>query len=138
MTYTAHEIYGGIYETYKRVEVTRRLRYMPYAQAGWDDYALVGERISAMYSYSSRIFKACYTKDGTLYAIDTRDAHAAINYSRTTSRQVSAAMQELGISGSEIVALKRFFTRGGKVACVGDDSWFNAETGEVIWEGVRG
>lgn len=35
MTYTAHEIHGGYYETYKCVEVASRLRYMPYAQAGW-------------------------------------------------------------------------------------------------------
>lgn len=137
MIYVAHER-NGYFCKDVRVEVTRRLRYMPYAQAGWDDYTLVHEYISAMYSYSSRIFKACYKEDTAgcpvLYAIDTRDAYAAINYSRTTSRQVSAAMQELGLSGSEIVALKRFFTRarGGKVAMISGNTWVNAETGEVI------
>lgn len=135
MKYVAHE-QVGYYQRDKVVEVTRRLHYMPYAQAGWDDYTLAREYVSAMYSYSSRILKACYedSKSGkpVLYAIDTRDAQAAINYSRTTSRQVSAAMQELGLSGSEIVALKRFFTRGGKVAIVNGSTWVNAETGEVI------
>jgi hypothetical protein len=129
MTYTAHEIHGGYYETYKCVEVANRLRYMPYAQAGWlrekeDDYF-------TMVSYSSRIFTAHITASG-VDEISTRNADAAMNYSRTTSRQVTMAMQELGLSGSEIVALKRFFTRGGKVAMISGNAWVNAETGEVI------
>lgn len=134
MTYTAHEIKGGYYETYKRVEVASRLRYMPYAQAGWlrDGY----ERFT-MVSYSSRIFTAQVTAFG-VEEISVRNADAAINYSRTTSRQVTAAMQELGLCGGEIAALKRFFIRGGKVAYSGADSWRDAETGAVIWEGVRG
>ena len=134
MTYTAHEIKGGYYETYKTVEVASRLRYMPYAQAGWrrDGY----ERFT-MVSYSSRIFTAQVTAFG-VEEISVRNADAAINYSRTTSRQVTAAMQELGLCGSEIVALKRFFIRGGKVATDGCDKWVDAETGAVIWEGVRG
>lgn len=134
MTYTAHEIKGGYYETYKTVEVTSRLHYMPYAQAGWrredDNYF-------TMVSYSSRIFTAQVTAFG-VEEINVNNADAAINYSRTTSRQVTAAMQELGLCGGEIAALKRFFIRGGKVACVGDNSWWDAETGKVIWEGVRG
>ena len=134
MTYTAHEIKGGIYETYKTVEVASRLHYMPYAQAGWrredDNYF-------TMVSYSSRIFTAQVTAFG-VEEINVNNADAAINYSRTTSRQVTAAMQELGLSGGEIAALKRFFIRGGKVACSGSDSWWDAETGAVIWEGVRG
>lgn len=134
MTYTAHEIHGGYYETYKKVEVSSRLYYMPYAQAGWlrekDNYL-------TMLSYSSRIFTAHITAYG-VDEISTRNAQAAINYSRTTSRQVSAAMQELGLGGGEIVALKRFFARGGKVAMTSGNTWVNAETGKVIFEGVRG
>lgn len=128
MTYTAHEIHGGYYDTYKQVEVSARLLYMPYAQAGWlrekDNYF-------TMLSYSSRIFTAQVTAFG-VEEISTRNADAAINYSRTTSRQVTAAMQELGLSGSEIAALKRFFIRGGKVAMVSGSAWVDAETGEVI------
>lgn len=141
MTYTAHEIKGGYYETYKRVEVARRLHYMPYAQAGWREERGSGCAANyvrlTMFSYSSAIFHVWY-KDGALFTLDTQCVDAAINYSRTTSRQVTAAMQELGLCGGEIAALKRFFIRGGKCACVGGDSWLDAETGAVIWEGVRG
>lgn len=134
MTYTAHEIYGGYYETCKKVEVASRLRYMPYAQAGWlrDGY----ERFT-MVSYSSRIFTAQVTAFG-VEEVNVCNADAAINYGRTTSRQVTAAMQELGLCGGEIAALKRFFIRGGKTAFASDNRWLDAETGAVIWEGVRG
>ena len=116
---------------------TTKLYYMPYAQAHWDVTAWYdGTETWGMTSYSSRIFTAG-KEGGRVYRISTEHAQAAINYSRTTSRQVTAAMQELSLSGGEIAALKRFFTRGGKVAVTGCDSWLNAETGEVIWEGVR-
>lgn len=128
MTYTAHEIHGGYYETYKCVEVAGRLRYMPYAQAGW---RRENDNYFTMVSYSSRIFTAQVTAFG-VEEISTRSADAAMDCSRATSRQVTMAMQELGLSGSEIVALKRFFTRGGKVAMISGNAWVNAETGEVI------
>lgn len=134
MMYTAHEIRGYCRKDVKMF-VNRKLKYMPYAQAGWS-LENSGERW-IMYSYSSCIFSA-YVAGGKVVSIDTWRADAAINYSRTTSRQVTAAMQELGLSSSETVALKRFFTRGGSVACIGNGSWFNGETGELIWEGVRG
>ena len=136
MIYTAHEIHGGYYETYKQVEVDARLHYMPYAQAGWRVFWDIHKTME-MFSYSSRIFTAKFDETGVA-EIHTMEADAAINYSRTTSRQVTAAMQELGLCGGEIAALKRFFIRGGKVACSGSDSWWDAETGAVIWEGVRG
>lgn len=134
MTYTAHEIHGGYYETYKQVAVDSKLRYMPYAQSGWrrDGY----ERFT-MVSYSSRIFTAQVTAFG-VEEVNVLNADAAINYSRTTSRQVTAALQELGLCGGEIAALKRFFIRGGKVAYSSSNSWRDAGTGAVIWEGVRG
>lgn len=132
MTYTAHEIHGGYYETYKCVEVANRLRYMPYAQAGWlrekeDDYF-------TMVSYSSRIFTAKFDETGVA-EIHTMEADAAINYSRTTSRQVTAAMRELGLNGNEIAALKKFFINGGEIAIVTHDGkqWVNGDnTSEVI------
>lgn len=133
MTYIAHE-QNGYFCKDVRVEVASRLRYMPYAQAGWlreqDNYF-------TMVSYSSRIFTAQVTAFG-VEEVNVNNADAAINYSRSTSRQVTAAMQELGLCGGEIAALKRFFIRGGKVACSGSDSWWDADTGAVIWEGVRG
>lgn len=131
MTYTAHEVKGGIFEICKTVEVARRLHYMPYAQAGWRD--LCGGNLHAMFSYSSRIFDA-YTSAWGLEYISVRQATAAINYSRTTSKQVTVAMRELGLSDNEIAALKKFFVNGGEIAIATHDSmhWVNGDTMEVI------
>ena len=106
MTYTAHEIRGGVYETYKQVAVDAKLRYMPYAQAGWMQEK---GNCFTMYSYSSRIFTVKFDDTG-VSEISTRNADAAINYSRTTSRQVSAAMQEIGLANDAIARLKKWFT----------------------------
>ena len=131
MNYTAHEILGGIYEKTVKVAVDSRLRYMPYAQAGWmreDD-----DRFT-MYSYSSRIFTAQITACG-VEEISVRDADAAINYSRTTSRQVSAAMREIGLANDVIARLKKWFTSDPKhvtAVYIGRGEWIEASTGEVI------
>ena len=131
MTYTAHEIHGGYYETCKRVEVGARLRDMPYAQAGWirekDNYF-------TMLSYSSRIFTAQVTAFG-VEEISTRNADAAINYSRTTSRQVTAAMRELGLEGNTIARLKKWFTSDSKhvtAVYIGRGQWVDGCTGKEI------
>lgn len=133
MTYTAHEIHGGYYETYKCVEVGARLHYMPYAQAGWRVFWDIHKTME-MFSYSSRIFTAKFDETGVA-EIHTMEADAAINYSRTTSRQVTAAMRELGLNGNEIAALKKFFANGGEIAIVTHDGkqWVNGDnTSEVI------
>lgn len=130
MIYTAHEI-NGYYETYKQVAVDAKLRYMPYAQAGWmreDD-----DRFT-MYSYSSRIFTAQITACG-VEEISVRGADAAINYSRTTSRQVTAAMQEIGLANDVIARLKKWFTSDPKhvtAVYIGRGQWADACTGEAI------
>lgn len=131
MTYTAHEIHGGYYETYKQVEVSAKLRYMPYAQAGWlrekDNYF-------TMLSYSGRIFTAQVTAFG-VEEISTRGADAAINYSRTTSRQVTMAMRELGLTDETIARLKKWFTSDSKhvtAVHIGRGNWVDGSTGEVI------
>ena len=96
-TYTAHEILGGIYENTVKMTVSRRLRYMPYAQAGWKDYAvydnygITTDHCEAMYSYSSLIFTATVNASGNVFMIDTYDAKASADCSRTTSRQVTLA-----------------------------------------------
>lgn len=131
MTYTAHEIHGGYYETYKCVEVASRLCYMPYAQAGWrrED----NNRVT-MVSYSSRIFTAQITAFG-VEEISTRNADAAINYSRTTSRQVTMAMREIGLTDSTIARLKKWFTSNPKhvtAVYLGRGEWVDGCTGEVI------
>lgn len=120
--------YDAIHNT-----TARKLRYMPYAQAHWDVTTWHdGTETWGMISYSSRIFTAS-KEGGRVYRVSVQGARAAINYSRTTSRQVTAAMQELGLSGSEIAALKRFFTRGGKDAMLLDGgAWADVETGKVI------
>ena len=135
MTYTAHEILGGLYEKTVKMTVDRRLRYAPYSQAGWRERKL-GARESAleMYSYSSLIFTATFDC-GVLCDISTRDADAAINYSRTTSRQVSAAMQEIGLANDVIARLKKWFTSDPKhvtAVYIGRGDWMDAATGEVI------
>ena len=130
MTYTAHEI-NGYYETYKQVAVDAKLRYMPYAQAGW---MREGDDRFTMYSYSSRIFTAQITARG-VEEISVRNADAAINYSRTTSRQVSAAMQEIGLTDATIARLKKWFTSSPKhvtAVYIGRGDWIEASTGEVI------
>lgn len=131
MTYTAHEIRGGYYETYKQVEVGARLRYMPYAQAGW-----LREKGNyfTMLSYSSRIFTAQVTAFG-VEEISTRNADAAINYSRTTSRQVTAAMRELGLEGNTIARLKKWFTSDSThvtAVYIGRGKWVDGCTGDEI------
>ena len=130
MIYTAHEI-NGYYETYKQVAVDAKLRYMPYAQAGW---LREGDDRFAMYSYSSRIFTAQITACG-VEEISVRNADAAINYSRTTSRQVSAAMQEIGLANDVIARLKKWFTSDSKhvtAVYIGRGQWVDACTGEVV------
>ena len=128
--YIAHEI-NGCYETYKQVAVDSKLRYMPYAQAGWmreDDDQF------AMYSYSSRIFTAQISSCG-VEEISVRDADAAINYSRTTSKQVTAAMREIGLTDATIARLKKWFTSDPKhvtAVYIGRGEWIEASTGEVI------
>ena len=130
-TYTAHEFLGGIYEKTVQMTVSSQLRYMPYAQAGWqreDD-----DRFT-MYSYSSRIFTAQVSACG-VEEISVQNADAAMNYSRTTSRQVSAAMQEIGLESDVIARLKKWFTSDQKhvtAVYIGRGEWIEASTGEVI------
>ena len=131
MTYTAHEIRGGIYETYKQVAVDAKLRYMPYAQAGW-----LQEKGNCftMYSYSSRIFTVKFDDTG-VSEISTRNADAAINYSRTTSIQVTMAMREIGLADDTIAKLKKWFISGSKhvtAVYIGCGQWVDACTGDEI------
>ena len=131
MIYTAHEIHGGYYETYKQVAVDAKLRYMPYAQAGW-----IQEKGNCftMYSYSSRIFTVKFDDTGVA-EISTRDADAAINYSRTTSRQVAMAMREIGLTDDTITKLKKWFTSDSKhvtAVYIGCGEWIDSCTCEEI------
>ena len=143
MIYTAHEILGGVYEKTVKMTVSRRLRYMPYAQAGWRDYDVYDQNgattdhCKAMYSYSSLIFTATVNVNGDVTMIDTHDAKAKANCSRTTSRQVTLAMRELGFTDAVIMALKQYIAsqqRGVVVRRCGRD-WIDTATGEVVYAG---
>lgn len=147
-TYTAHEILGGIYENTVKMTVDRRLRYAPYAQAGWIDaikYYTDNENngklasyCKAMYSYSSLIFTATVNEKGIADMIDTQDAEAAVNCSRTTSRQVTLALRELGFSDAVIVALKRYITAAAPrtvYLLLSGRDWIDSDTGEVVYAG---
>ena len=123
------------YVTYNNVEVDvdARLHYMPYAQAGWRIFWDIHKTME-MFSYSSRIFTAKFDETG-ISEIHTVNADAAINYSRTTSRQVTAAMRELGLEGNTIAKLKKWFTSNSKhvtAVNLGRGQWVDACTGEVI------
>ena len=130
MIYTAHEILGGLYEKTVKMTVSSRLKNMPYAQAGWQRE---GDRFT-MYSYSSRIFTAQITACG-VEEISVRNPDAAINYSRTTSRQVTAAMREIGLTDAVIARIKKWFISDPEhvtAVYIGRGQWVDACTGEAI------
>ena len=140
-TYTAHEIFGGIYEKTVKMTVDRRLRYAPYSQAGWryydvyDQNGATTDRCKAMYSYSSLIFTATVNVNGDVTMIDTYDAKASADCSRTTSAQVTKAMREIGLTDATIARLKKWFTSDPKhvtAVYIGRGEWIEASTGEVI------
>lgn len=146
-TYTAHEILGGLYEKTVKMTVDRRLRYVPYAQAGWIDTikrytdnennGKPASYCKAMYSYSSLIFTATVNEKGVVDMIDTQDTKAAANCSRTTSRQVTLAMRELGFSNAVITALKKYISvvpHSVYLLLSGRD-WIDSDAGEVIYAG---
>lgn len=132
MTYTAHEVLGGIYEKTVKMTVDRRLRYAPYSQAGWRDIKTIGGNTAArLYSYSSKIMTVWVDAHGMAYRIDTTGADAALNCSRTTSRQTTLALRECGLSDRVITALKSALAGGGAATLV-CGRWLLHSTGEVI------
>ena len=142
-TYTAHEVLGGLYEKTVKMTVDRRLRYAPYSQAGWRDYKVYDQdgattdHCKAMYSYSSLIFTATVNVNGDVTMIDTYDAKASADCSRTTSRQVTLAMRELGFTDAVIAALKRYIASNPSGVVVGQcgRDWIDTATGEVVYAG---
>lgn len=132
MTYTAHEVLGGLYEKTVKMAVSRRLRYAPYSKAGWRDRKTVsGNTAAVLYSYSSKIATVWLDAHGTAYRVDTSGGTAALNCSRTTSRHFTLAMRECGLSDSVILALKPALA-GGDVVVLVCGKWILYSTGEVI------
>ena len=113
MIYTAHEQIG--YRCYdKKVFVNRKLRYMPYAQAGWIDCVHDTEEEHIFFSYSSEIFRLQRSRKDTGSAwgewiINRRFATANMQCSRTTSRQVTCALREYGFTDKTIADIKKHF-----------------------------
>ena len=131
-TYIAHEIKGGIFCRTIPVTVSRRLLYAPYSQSGWiDRKTLSGNTAAVLYSYSSKIATVWIDAHGTAYRIDTTGGDAALNCSRTTSKQFTLAMRECGLSDSVIQAIKPVLAGGDMVALV-CGKWILYSTGEVI------
>lgn len=140
MIYTAHEQHEYFCKDVQ-VFVNRKLRYMPYAQAGWVDIEQKdGTTASEFYSYSSKIFtvlRAVVDGRQVVEGISTKDSNASSNYSSTTSRQCTAALREIGLSDKEVRSIKHYFDNGGEFALLyhysnGGEQWCDAFTGKVI------
>ena len=131
-TYTAHEILSGIYENTVKMTVDSRLRYAPYAQAGWRyRKTLSGSTEAVLYSYSSKIATVLIDAHGTTRRVDTSGGDAALDCSRTTSKQFTLAMRECGLSDSVIQAIKPALAGGDMVELV-YGKWILYSTGEVL------
>ena len=113
MIYTAHEKNGYICKDVK-VFVNRKLRYMPYAQAGWIDCVYDTEEEHIFFSYSSEIFRLQRSRDSDCdawgkWVINRLFATANMQCSRTTSRQVTCALREYGFTDKTIADIKKHF-----------------------------
>ena len=90
----------------------RRLAGMPHAQACWIDWAEdcagLEQPVYTLYSYNSRILDVMPVTDDE-YVISIDGADAAINYSRTTSKQVTFALREY-LRDDLVQAVKRALT----------------------------
>ena len=89
----------------------RCLSGMPYAQAYWIDRQEgdTGCPVHSLYSYDSKICDIVEASDGVL-VVSAEDAGAAINCSRTTSRQVTFALREY-MRNDLLQAVKRALTK---------------------------
>ena len=115
MIYTAHEQNGYFCKDVK-VFVNRKLRYMPYAQAGWIDCVHDTEEEHIFFSYSSEIFRLQRSRKDTGDAwggwiINRLFATANMQCSRTTSWQVTCALREYGFTDKTIADIKKHFAR---------------------------
>ena len=113
MIYTAHEK-NGYFCKDKKVFVNRKLRYMPYAQAGWIDCVHDTEEEHIFFSYSSEIFRLQRSRKDTgdawgEWIINRLFATANMQCSRTTSWQVTCALREYGFTDKTIADIKKHF-----------------------------
>ena len=104
-TYTAHCM-NGVFQGDSRVTVDERLKLAPYAQCGWRNFK------DGWYfvSYASLVFKATRVRDSAELIIEPMDAVPSC--SRTTSKQTTLALRELGYTQQEIVRIKSVLNEG--------------------------
>lgn len=98
-TYTAHCM-NGVFQSDRRVTVDERLQNAPYAQAGWLNF----KNGWYLMSYASLVFKATKVQDSAELIIEPMDVVPSC--SRTTSRQTTLALKELGYNHKEIAQIK--------------------------------
>ena len=98
-TYTAHCM-NGVFQRDKRVTVDERLKNAPYSQAGWCNF----DNGWYFMSYASLVFKATRGQDSEELIIEPMDVVPA--FSRTTSKQTTLALKELGYTREEIERIK--------------------------------
>ena len=113
MIYTAHEQNGYFCKDVK-VFVNRKLRYMPYAQAGWIDNVQDTYEEHIFLSYSSEIFRLQRERNSACDAwgkwiINRLYSKANMQCSRTTSRQATCALREYGFTDEAIADIKKHF-----------------------------
>ena len=83
-TYRANCVYGGYYQKDVIVHVDRRLRYMPYAQAGYRTYA-----------EGKYLVLVSYETDVIAIDLDRRLMVCTGTYSQTTHRHIGAFLREI-------------------------------------------
>ena len=98
-TYVAH-CRKGVVQCDKIVTVDERLGNAPYSQAGWCKF----DNGWYLMSYASLVFKATRVQDSAELIIEPMDVTP--EYSRTTSKQTTLALKELGYTREEIERIK--------------------------------
>lgn len=83
-----------------RVTVDERLQDAPYSQAGW----IAFDNGWYFMSYASIVFKATRVRDSAELIIEPMDV--VPSFSRTTSKQTTIALRELGYTSQEITRIK--------------------------------
>lgn len=104
--YECNAIYGDIFGRREKVFVTRKLKNMPYAQAG----ILEKEKSTDLISYATNVCSV--DKDGWLTCY--------WNYSASTRKHIGAFGREMG------------FTYQDAKRCFDKEEAYNIHTGEVL------
>lgn len=99
-SYTAHCM-NGVFQHERRVTVDERLENSPYSKAGWLNF----DNGWYLMSYDSLVFKATRVEDSAELIIEPMNVIPSC--SRTTSKQTTMALRELGYTSQEISEIKK-------------------------------